>query len=256
MSDLLNLQKQFQSYLLHDDVDMQNHIVNTQQVSADTRLMIYADAYRSRLLEALEASYPALKEYLGDEAFYHLGHEYLDCYPSTFRSIRWFGDKLPDYLQVHAEYHEYPYLAELARVEWIMSLVFDAEDCEILTADDLLQLPAEAWENLQIAFTPSVHVLSLSSNVVQIWRALTDDEEVPEPEYYEQPLHWVFWRNELINQYLSVIADEASVMNNKNMTFTFLCENFCQEMEEEQAVMRAASLLRKWIDNGMIRNIK
>ena len=67
MSELVNLQKQFQHFLLHSDEAFQQNIISTKNVSVKVRLAIYEDAYRSRLCDALAATYPILQEYFGKE---------------------------------------------------------------------------------------------------------------------------------------------------------------------------------------------
>lgn len=253
MKELLKIQDQFQAYLLNENPEIESAIVSTEKVSIETRLMIYGNAYRLRLLEVLESSFPVLKKLMGDEDFYQLGHEYIDSYPSTYRSIRWFGDELAAFLQEN--YSDQPWFAELAAVEWTMSLVFDAADGAILTVNDIAQLSADSWESLQIQFVPSVHRLNVCWNVFPIWQALSEDQQAPELTSSLAPMQWVLWRNELINHYASQAEDQACVMNKimDGARFGEVCESLCEWMDEEQAVMRAATLLRGWVDSGMIK---
>src|SRR5579871_4803975 len=150
MKSLLTLQNQFQEHLLHSQNDIFNQIVNTEKVSTDVRLSIYSHAYRSRLLEALALNYPSMQIYLGSEQFETLGNAYVDRYPSHFRSIRWFGDQLENFLREHAPYNEYPHLYELAKVEWIMTLVFDAANSDVFKLENLASIPPESWVDMHL----------------------------------------------------------------------------------------------------------
>lgn len=255
MNDLADLQDKFQTYLLHSSNQIEHSIVGTENVPVELRLMIYGDAYRARLLEALESTYTALKAYMGDDDFYQLGHEYIDAFPSTYRSIRWFGDQLPDFLKNHIQYCDYPFLSELAKIEWAMTIVFDAADSDVLKTEDMNNIPADKWENMQIQLHPSVSLLSLSWNVFEIWQNISSDQEPPEPVCSEAPVVWILWRNELLNHYSSLSEDEAWAINmvTNGYTFGMLCEGLCKWTDEQNAVARAAILLKGWIIAGLVQ---
>ena len=68
MSGLLQVQREFQDYLLRGERAVGGRVVGTARVPAMTRLGIYAGAYRSRLAEALASNYPALAKLLGDKS--------------------------------------------------------------------------------------------------------------------------------------------------------------------------------------------
>ncbi len=257
MSGLQRLQNQFQDYLLNSNPHFQNSIVTTKKVPAETRLAIYANAYRSRLIEALAANYPVIQVYLGCDQFEELGQAYLNAYPSSFRSIRWFGDQLANFLNEHPDYKAFPYLAELAQFEWTLTLVFDATDSVVLQMEEMGNIPSDAWVDMRLQAHPSVHRLHSSWNVVQIWQAISDDKTPPDPIQNSVPIHWVLWRKELTNHFCSLTEDEAWAINIiiNGATFSELCEGLCQWVDEEEAGLRAASLLKGWISEGLITKV-
>ena len=63
----------------------------------DARLGIYRDAYRVRLIEALDDIYSVLHKLLGDETFVSLAEMFIAANPSVHRSIRWYGRELADF---------------------------------------------------------------------------------------------------------------------------------------------------------------
>jgi len=258
MKDLLTLQNKFQEHLLHSQNDIFNYIVSTEKVPIDIRLSIYSHAYRSRLLEALATNYPIMQVYLGHEQFEELGNAYIDRYPSHFRSIRWFGDQLENFLRENTPYSDFPYLSELAKVEWTMTLVFDAANSDVVKLEHLGSISPECWIDMRLLVHPSAHLISLSWNVVPIWQALSKDESPCELLQSDMPIPWIFWRSNLINQYCSLTNDEASALDAmlKGNTFGDVCEVLCQFVDEKEVAMRAASLLKGWISAGLIAEIK
>jgi len=111
------LQEDFQSYLLSLSGAMEQEIVS-DTLDARMRLQIYADAYRLRLIEALETDFVALRAALGPEEFDRLGRAYIDANPSDHYSVRYFGRNLGRFLAQTDPYREQPVLADIARFEW------------------------------------------------------------------------------------------------------------------------------------------
>src|SRR3569833_4109276 len=94
MSRLLKLQEAFQRFLLGGDPTIGSHVVGTQRVPVETRLGIYGDGYRLRLIEALQKSFPVLAELMGEADFQGLAARYVEAHESTFFNIRWYGERM------------------------------------------------------------------------------------------------------------------------------------------------------------------
>jgi hypothetical protein len=96
--------------------------------------------------------------------------------------------------------------------------------------------------------------LGLSWNVPQLWQALTQDAERPAASVNREPLQWLLWRRELTTYFRSLQATEARALDAARDGWPFgeLCALLCDELGEEQAPVEAASLLRGWIDAGLI----
>lgn len=257
MSKLHFLENTFQDYLLTTNPAIFQSVIGTAKVPAEVRLAIYSDAYRSRLHEALSASYSIVEKYLGHEPFQALSYAYIDEYPSAFRSIRWYGDRLAVFLRQHPTYKQYPHLAELAQFEWTMALVFDEKDSLTMPLEAMLTIPPQAWADMRFQTHPSIKRLSLSWNAVQIWQAVKDENSPEEPQQYETPLSWILWRHELMSQFSSLQDDEAWAIDAMmdGLTFGDICEGLCQWVDEETVGVHAASLLKGWITSGLITKV-
>jgi hypothetical protein len=249
MNMLKQLQNDFQEYLLNGDRNIHSNIVSTEKMPADKRLNIYANAYYARLAEALAATYPALRSYLGFEDFYDISCAYAKAYPSAFRSIRWFGDKFSLFFQGH--------LAEIAEIEWNMSAVFDSKDALPLSIDKLAKIPPESWETMQIKLHPSVRRINLNWNSIAIWQDLMQDKTPSPPIENEFTVPWIFWRKNLDNQYGSLEAEDAWALDAliRGEDFGTVCEGLLQWNTEDNLALRAASLLKGWTEAGLIGEI-
>ena len=98
-------------------------------LSAVDRLEVYANAYFFRILEVLRKDYPALAASLGEARFNNLITDYLAANPPTRFSLRYAGEELGSFLGGHPAARppreEFPWAADLARLEWAIVDAFD-----------------------------------------------------------------------------------------------------------------------------------
>jgi hypothetical protein len=226
-------------------------------VDVDSQLEIYANAYVLRLVEALRDNYPALHHALGDADFDVMARRYLERYPSTRASIRWFGDSMALFLQERDPWRQVPVLSELAAFEWAVRHTIDAADADRLTTETLLSVPLQDWGELRFDLHPSVTLLSLQWNAPQLWRELTDAATDPSGGAIEparQPLHWLVYREpDLASGWRSLTDMEQVVLERlqQGATFADLCA--CIALHDPgDAATRAAGLLRLWIEQGIL----
>jgi hypothetical protein len=258
MSRLPQIQGDFQRFLLHGDATVvEPHVVGTARVPVATRLSIYGDGYRSRLIEALEANFPVLRELLGEADFESMGAAYVRAQPSQFFSIRYYGNALADFLASEPQYAAAPVLAELAKWEWAMTEVFDAADAEPIGADALAAVPPERWAELRFEWHPSIRRLALAWNAPQIWKAVSDGAEPPEVTLSPEPEQWLLWRQDLRTYFRSLQPAEVVVLDaaRRMQPFGELCALLSDELGEAQAPAKAAAFLREWVRSGLLTAI-
>jgi hypothetical protein len=185
---LRELQEQLQSHLLHGDPRVQDRIIGTPRVDARTRLAIYGDAYRLRLLEALRVDFPALHTLAGDAEFERIGRAYIDAHPSGHFSIRYFGRRLGEFLRRDERCRQVAVFAEMAEFEWALGLSFDAPDSGVIGVEDVAAIPPAAWAGMRIALHSSLQRLDLIWNVPGLWNAIADEQAPQAPLAADCPL--------------------------------------------------------------------
>ena len=258
MTHLERLQTDFQAYLIDDakGAAFTHCIVDDTKVGVKKRLGIYYDAYRFRIIEALTTVYPKLKILLGDDLFESIARAYIDQYPSTYCNMRWYGSNMRDYLLAALPQH--PIAAEMATFEWSLGLAFDAEDAPILTLQDLTEVPVEEWSDLKFMFHPSVQLLPLQWNIVQLWNALEKDETPPSIIKTHEPC--LIWRagfnlNEGLNSHFRSIETSeytAIQLAISGASFGDLCDSLQNAFGEEEATTKASQYLSGWLNDGVI----
>ncbi len=226
-------------------------------VPVATRLLIYQNAYRGRLIEALKLNYPVLRLVMGDEAFDVMALRFVDEHPSRRRSIRWFGEYLETFLRAAPDCLAHPALFDLARLEWALCLAFDAADTPVLAADALGHISADAWSELVFRLHPSVHLLELDWEIEPTLQALIDDEtsETEAPVY--SPHGSVVWRMGLGPRWrvLSIAELECLRAIEAGRNFAALCELSASHTDARSAASNIAQLLQGWVAGGLLAAI-
>jgi len=254
VSRLPDIQDAFQRFLLTGEADIESAVIGTERVPTATRLAIYSEGYRSRLIEALQASFPVLADLLEEADFQALASAYVELHPSTFFSIRHYGDGLADFLATDTRYSKVSMLAELARWEWAMAAAFDAADAEPIGPDAFAGLAPEDWAQLSFHWSPSVQTVDLEWNVPQLWKAVTEQTDRPEPAVEPAPVTYLIWRTELQIYFRPLSRAEAAMMAaaRAGETFGELCVLLCEHVDETEAALQAAGFLRGWVESGLL----
>jgi hypothetical protein len=251
---LRRLQRDLQRHLLNDDSTIAHAVVDAPPLPVADRLEIYAHGYRVRLIDALDNTYPLLHRLLGDDDFMALGEAFVAAHPSVYRSIRWYGRELAEFLRRTTPHADQPILAELAQLEWTLAEVFDAADAEPASRAAFAAINPSAWSELRFEFHPSLRRLPLRWNSAAAWKALNSEETPPHPECNEQTVPWLLWRQDLQNYFRSMTADEAVALDCalRGRSFGEICEALAEWLPEAEIPLRAAGLLRLWADSGII----
>ncbi|HEX5691059.1 MAG TPA: DNA-binding domain-containing protein, partial [Roseiflexaceae bacterium] len=204
-------------------------------------------------IEALESNFPVLAKLMGEAFFARLTQEYLLHHPSRHFSIRWFGDRLAQFLATYPDYREQPWLAELAEWEWRIAAAFDARDASILTVDDLAAITPERWPRLRFVVHPSVRRLSLTTNAAALAKAAGEGQAPPTP-CSSNRTEWLIWRQDLSVQFRSLDAAEAAALDSALSAATFeeICEALLHYYEATDVPPRAASLLKRWTTDQIL----
>jgi hypothetical protein len=157
------------------------------------RVGIYRDMYLARLEEALEADYPGVLHFLGEEAFHALAARYVDAHPSRSYTLNRLGDGLPGFLGGETGLKKHEFLHDLARLELALTEVFDEEESAVLSPEAIAGVPAEAWETARLQPIAALRLLSFRYPVSEYLGAV--DEENPFPAIRKKQTWVAAYRN-------------------------------------------------------------
>ena len=254
MKDLATFQDQFQKALVDGDETVLSDIAENAKEDRRVLLGVYQNAYVSRLIEFLQNDYEKLHAVLGDDQFDEMARAYIKANPSHTRNARWFGAKLPDFLERTEPYIAMPLLADMARLELALIDTFDAEDAPSLALEDLQSLAPDDWPALTFKPHPAVRRFDISTNADEIWSALHNEEDPPEPEALKDPRGVIAYRPEGMATFRVMAPDEAMMWDEaaNGVAFSVLCEMMSMHAGEDEAAARAAGYLQAWITKEML----
>ncbi len=251
MTALAALQQRFQTAILTENPSP--GLFAAERRSFAGGLDVYLQAYRARLTAALRDNFPVLQRALGDDAFAALARAYLDEHPSTFRSIRWFGHALVEFLAAAPERLPHPALLDLARMDWATRTAFDAADATLLTASDLAALRPEDWPTRRFKPVPSLQLLDLAWRVEPIWKALDADAEAASEEPQRLAHVLLVWRPALDCCWRSADACEAAALRALTQAASFAdCCALIAESGAPEPAQTAAGFLQRWLSDGLL----
>lgn len=251
---LAELQALFQDAIVNGNTDVFRLVLDNSRTTRETLFGVYAHAYGARLTEILRNEYPLLAAYVDEDAFNGIAESYIGDHPSRTCNARWFGGRLPEYLQLSKTYAARPELGELAAIERATADAFDAADASVLHIGEVSNYAPRDWPFLVFKPHPSTRLLNLQTNAFAVWQALKRSDTVPEPVRGMTPQWLCVWRQGATPQLRQMPEQEAMMWIEaaKGVRFEVLCEMLATFDDPDGAPMRAAGFLHGWIASEML----
>jgi len=222
----------------------------------EERIDIYAQMYYARLLAVLREDFPRVAAILGCARFDAIVRAYLACYPSTHPSLRHLGRHFAAFLDTRTEAEAFPFLGDLARLEWTRLEVFDAPDAESLRVDHLQNIVPDEWPDLRFQVIPAFQVFQSNWPVQEIWA--TAEEETPNRECLRQEKTTLrVWRQDFAVYHTRIDAIEQVALDHifAGEPFAAVCAALESLLPAAEAASTVGSLLLRWIEDGLLARL-
>lgn len=144
------------------------------------RLDIYRGMYLMRMQEALEVDYPGLVNFVGADEFFRLVSRYVDLHPSRSYTLNRLGDHLPVFLETVDDIRKPEFCRDLARLELLLTQVFDEQETPALTAEQIAAVPQDAWEGARLRPIAAFRLAAFDYPVSQYLGAVDEENPVPQ----------------------------------------------------------------------------
>ncbi|UTM57239.1 DNA-binding domain-containing protein [Photobacterium sp. CCB-ST2H9] len=175
--DLATLQTSFARALHYQPSEITDHIT-PHALRAEQQLQIYRNNFIISLTEVLEATYPAVKAVVGEACFSALVRQHILTVPLEQGDVSHYGCGLENTIAAQEALHQsVPYLADLARLEWLVDraaqLTPSGQDFPLEKLQDLTEARLA-----QARLVPNSGCGLLDSDyaVAQLWQAIRDDD--------------------------------------------------------------------------------
>jgi hypothetical protein len=254
MNSLQAIQQQMLQAVLADKTSPPAAIRGNSVADADARLAVYRHGYRVRLRDALKSEFIGL-QLMASRPFHTLLDKYVEAHPSEHYNIRWYGAGLAAFLDYAHPWREKPQLAEMARLDWAISIAFDAVDESSMSIADLSAVPPEAWPNLRLSLQQNLRVLDCRCNVEAFRRAADQGSRRPHLRRFTEAQQILVWRHGMGVHYRRLDEDEWQVLGAaiRGEPFAALCERLTGYHDESAAMSRMVMLLQQWLQAGLIQ---
>jgi len=157
--------------LLNPDQPTPAGLVGPDGAPAPKRFSVYRNNVIVSLTDALGESFPAIKTLLGDDYFKALARAFVLTNPPTSPVLILYGGDFPAFIEAFPPLEAYPYLADVARVEWAWLQAYHAADAEPLDPAELGALSPDAVGGARFARHPAAQVFSSDWPVWDLLRA-------------------------------------------------------------------------------------
>ena len=223
-------------------------------VSDDTALPsslgmeIYRNAYRARLLTALEVSYERTRRWVGEEAFAAAACHYVISHPPHDWTLDRFGAQFPTVLaSLFANDGE---VAELAWLEWHLQQAFVAPDLGELSGAQLAHasLSDNDWEQLCLTMAAGYAALEVVHDCTGLWQALRNDDLAGFTLEPTEPGVLVVWRQGLTPRFRVLGPQEFAALKGLAQGEPF---GHVATMVGEEGSAQLGGWFAQWLGEGL-----
>jgi hypothetical protein len=171
MPSLLELQEAFTAAMFQGRDEPVLAVVAAAGMAAEERLAVYRNNVFHNYREALRDVHPVVERLVGEDFFRFAAHRYIGQYRSTQGNLHAFGDRFAEFLAAFPPAAGLPYLADVARLEWLVHESFHAADRPRLATARLARVPSPAHGQLIFMLHPACRLLASQFPVHLIWEA-------------------------------------------------------------------------------------
>ncbi|MBY0581880.1 MAG: putative DNA-binding domain-containing protein [Sphingomonas sp.] len=173
-------------------------------VAVGNRFDIYRNNVFTSLTEALSKTFPVVEAMVGEEYFAAMARAFVRQAPPRSPILADFGAGFSDFIGSLTPLVDYPYLADLARLEWARLEVMRAADGSSDETAAARTTEPEAVVETALALSPSARLLVSDHPFASLWRLHQDPEALEGLEWAGEQLIVFRSENGLIHAPLSL----------------------------------------------------
>jgi hypothetical protein len=169
----MSRQQNFVAALLDPQRDCPPELTSWNGSDPSSRFAVYRNNVMSSLVNALADSFPVVHQLVGDEFFRAMAQVYVAATPPRSRILSEYGEAFPTFIASFPPASNLPYLADVARLEFLRIQAYHAADTPALSNEQIGAVLAQPdrLDSMTFELHPSVAVLSSAFAIVSLWAA-------------------------------------------------------------------------------------
>jgi Putative DNA-binding domain len=139
------------------------------------RFRVHRNNVFASLIDALRARNPVIERLVGEDFFEAAAGHFIEAHPPRSPMLIDYGEGFSAFLESFEPASALPYLADVARLEWLRHRAYHAADRKALGPSDLARAPSERASALAFEFHPSAALIVSPYPIVSIWETNAHD---------------------------------------------------------------------------------
>ncbi len=176
MPSLADLQDVFAAAIMRPDPEPPGGISGRGDAGAGRRFDVYRNNHLAGLAGALEMTFPTVRKLVGEEFFRAAAMEYVRRHPPRTPVLLLYGERFGDLLDELPAAGRYPYLGDVARLEWCRISALNARDAAPAEIRLLSGIPEPELPGTRLILHPSARTLESRWPVLSVWQDCQSDD--------------------------------------------------------------------------------
>lgn len=174
---LNQLQQQFSDALLYKNELIESEIKEKNTFSNNELLQIYRNSFVMGVTEALAITYQHTFSLVGEAFFNAVARQFILQQPPQENNIISYGEGFSDFLQHREQLKSLPYIAEMARFEWLLEETTNAAvQTEKLDLNKLARVQAAQFADIIFQIPSHIRFFSSEQNIQHLYQMLINDQ--------------------------------------------------------------------------------
>lgn len=142
------------------------------------RLKIYRHNLVVTLTQVLCQTFPVVEKIVSKYIFQNISRQYIYTFPAKDHDFNLYGESLPGFLHQHSETAKYPFIFDLAQLEWIWAQCQIVHEERIISAGNFIKkLNADPHKSF-FELRRSSLTLATSYSIFELWKSLRTVDDV------------------------------------------------------------------------------
>lgn len=167
---LREVQAAFAMALLRDDEAALLDLIEPG-IGASQRIAVHRNTVLVSLVDALASTFPAVERLVDARFFAYAATEFVRVAPPAEPCLAAYGAEFPAFLSAFPPCRELPYLADVARLEWLLHRTALAEEAMPVDASALAAFASEQAGDLIFRLHPALGFTASPWPIDRIWQA-------------------------------------------------------------------------------------